>query len=218
MNSALVHILGNIYFWIFIGSMLCGIVALRLGNSNRDQAAFADFPDKPEKYLFRSRIFYSIAAVFFLAVLAGLVITGYQVLQVVQPQFSFEIPEISAAVERTAVPSGTAESLEEAVEITDAAPTLVPTPTNQPEPTATTVAGEYAAAVVGNTNFQGVNVRLEASVGAEIVAKLSNQTKVFVFSEPTIRADGYVWRKVRTEDGVVGWIAEPFLIFNDKSK
>ena len=57
MNSAILDIVRNIYFWVFVVSLILGYVTLRLGNQNRDQAAFADFPDKPEKYIFRSRIF-----------------------------------------------------------------------------------------------------------------------------------------------------------------
>lgn len=215
MESALIEILGSIYFWIFIGSLLGGLLTLRMANSNRDLAAFADFPDKPEKYIFRSRIFYLLSILFSLAVLFGLVVTGVQVFRVVQPEFSFDISDISAAVERTPVPTGTTlEAEETAAIVEDISESPTPDATSIPTPTPGAEEGTIAIAVIGNTNFQGVNVRSDPSLSSEIVSRLSNQTKVFVFSEPIINADNYNWRKVRLESGEIGWIAEPFLIFN----
>lgn len=215
MNSAILDIVRNIYFWVFVVSLILGYVTLRLGNQNRDQAAFADFPDKPEKYIFRSRIFYSLSVLFLLAVLAGLVVVIFNVLQIVRPDVNLDLSNITSAVTNTEAPTETVlpepAPTETLVQIT-----ATPVPTRTPVPTKETLSGEYAIATIGNTNFKGVNVREAPSTESEIVARLINQTTVFVINTPAVSADGYSWRQVQLEDGTVGWIAEPFLIFDNE--
>ena len=215
MNSAILDIFRNIYFWVFVVSLILGYVSLRLGNHNRDQAAFADFPDKPEKYVFRSRVFYGLSIIFLLAVLAGLVFIIFNVLQIVRPNVNLDLSKITSAVSGTETPTETSLPEPAATE-TLVRVTATPMPTRTPAPTKETISGEYAIATIGNTNFQGVNVRLEPSTESDIVARLINQTRVFVINTPSISADGYSWRQVQLEDGTVGWIAEPFLIFDNQ--
>ncbi len=64
---------------------------------------------------------------------------------------------------------------------------------------------------VGNTNTFGVNVRSEPGLKYEMLAQLSDGTRVELTGEAQI-ADGFNWQRVRLADGRLGWIADNFLI------
>jgi Bacterial SH3 domain len=62
-------------------------------------------------------------------------------------------------------------------------------------------------AVITTTEGDQLNVRLGAGVNFEIVAKVENGSQVTVLEGPRT-GDGFTWWKVRTANGIVGWVVE----------
>jgi uncharacterized protein YgiM (DUF1202 family) len=67
---------------------------------------------------------------------------------------------------------------------------------------------------IGNTNGFGANVRSEPTLRSEMIAQLSDGSRVDLTGEAE-SADGFNWQRVRLEDGRLGWIADNFLIPED---
>lgn len=203
----LTGLLRNVFFWVFVVGAVGGFIMLRVANHFRDRAAFADFPDRPEKFLLRARIFYGLFAVFLLTLIAGLGVVVFQVLQVVRPALVPETPTAVTLV--TATPSETTLPATPTIRSI----TATPVPTFTPEPTATSSsAGDLLPGVIGNTNFQGVNCRETASLSGQILAKLVNGTSVLIVNGSVVDSEGYTWQQVQLEDGRLGWIVADFLI------
>ena len=91
-------------------------------------------------------------------------------------------------------------------------PTLPIVPTSIPlsSPTPGVVPGSGTARI-GNTNGFGVFVRAEPGLKYEMLAQLSDGSRVELTGEAQT-ADGFTWQRVLLEDGRVGWIADNFLI------
>lgn len=94
-------------------------------------------------------------------------------------------------------------------------PTRTPTPTrtHTPPPTASVLPpGVYGLAVINIQNStRTANLRASPPSGP-VLAMLPGGTELEVL-EFTQDIDGVLWRQVRTEAGVVGWIASSFLRF-----
>ena len=82
-------------------------------------------------------------------------------------------------------------------------PTAVPTTTATPEPRTATVNSEV-----------GVWLRAEPNTSSEQLEWLLNGTVVLVLEE-TATAENLAWQQVRTDEGLVGWVAVPFITYND---
>lgn len=87
---------------------------------------------------------------------------------------------------------------------------IVPTPSLESSPTPESVPGSGFARI-GNTNTFGANVRSEPGLKYEMIAQLSDGSRVELTGE-TQSVDGFTWQHVRMEDGRLGWIANNFLI------
>ncbi len=87
---------------------------------------------------------------------------------------------------------------------------LVPTVSSESSPTPEVITGTGFARI-GNTNSFGVNVRSEPGLNFEMLAQLSDGSRVELTGEAQ-SADGFTWQRVRLEDGRLGWIADNFLI------
>lgn len=87
-------------------------------------------------------------------------------------------------------------------------PTATAAPTLTPEPTATpavlTIGG---SALVTSTKGDNLNLRSGAGANFELVARLAPGTRVDILDGPQ-EAGGYRWWKVRTADGLEGWVVE----------
>jgi hypothetical protein len=206
MNPEVVEILQGVFFWVMIAGVIGGYIFLRIANRNRDRAAFIEFPDSPDKFLLRARIAYAVFIVFLLAMIGGLGIVVFQTLQIYRPSFPIAVLSPSAT---PVLPVGTPEPTATATTRTRTA-TPVPTGTQPPPESPTPVFGYQAR--VGNTNFEGVNVRAGPGLENDIVTKLSPGTLIDVFDEPAQAADGYDWAHVRIDEDTEGWIAANFLI------
>lgn len=64
-----------------------------------------------------------------------------------------------------------------------------------------------ALATVNTTDGDQLNVRMGPGLNYEIAAKLSDGARVTLMEGP-LSADGYVWWKIRTASGIVGWAVE----------
>jgi hypothetical protein len=197
-------ILTNIFFWLFLAALVGAFFCWKLASSFRDKAAFADFPDDQEKFGARTKIFFTL---FVFLVIAAILSAGLLIFQLVRSaggnpleetiSFSTLTPTLTATPD-TPTPTATR----------DAPQTATPRPSLTPSPTVDALPTMY----IGNTNFQGVNLREEPSASGRILAKLINATVVYLLDEPTVQADGYTWQKVRLEDGTEGWVANIFLV------
>jgi len=100
----------------------------------------------------------------------------------------------SAAATRTTVLPSTAAS---------------PRPSTAPStaPSAAPAAG--ASYIVANTGGDNINMRSSASASAEVVARLAAGDQIVEIG-PVATADGREWRRVRTKDGIEGWVAAEF--------
>ncbi len=212
MDSLILDIFRNVYSWAFIGSLAGVFLTLRLANLNRDKAAVVDFPENPEKYIVRSRVFTGFAVIFLLGVLAGLVVVVYDVLPLINSNLSLNPSEAAAVESVTPEPTATQIVIVQPT-VENLTPTSTPEPTRTAGPANPAIPEQIGPAEIGNTNFQGVNVREEPTVSSDIVTKLANRTVVEVLDEPAVDADGYHWRMVKLENGKVGWIAQQFLKF-----
>ncbi len=98
-------------------------------------------------------------------------------------------------------------------------PTVAPTPTATPSPTSTVIPSPTAAPTatpvlyyaVGATDGEGVNVRREPRLDAQRITALRDGVVVQLTGR-NAEADGFVWLEVVTPSGLVGWIADSFLI------
>ncbi|MBL8157342.1 MAG: SH3 domain-containing protein, partial [Anaerolineae bacterium] len=64
-----------------------------------------------------------------------------------------------------------------------------------------------ALATVNTTDGDQLNIRLGPGLNYEIAAKLNDGARVTLVEGP-LSADGYVWWKIRTASGIVGWAVE----------
>ena len=73
-------------------------------------------------------------------------------------------------------------------------------------------AGDGAVGAIVTTNTDNVNMRAEATTGAEVVDQLAAGVELEVIGGP-VDADGYTWYQVRVtaEGGSEGWVAADFL-------
>jgi hypothetical protein len=205
MNPEVLDILRGVFFWVMLVGIAGGYISLRVANRNRDRAAFIEFPESPEKFLLRARIAYAVFIVFLLAMIGGLAIVVFQILQIYRPVFPGTAAPTLTAIPVPLTPSPTATA-------TTIVRTATPVPTSTPTPAETEVSGIAYQAKVGNTGFEGVNVRSGPGLDNPVVAKLSPGAIVGVFDEPPVAADGYSWQHVRIDETMVGWIAEDFLV------
>ncbi len=86
----------------------------------------------------------------------------------------------------------------------------VSTPLETSSPTPEVIPSSGTARI-GNTNGFGVFVRSEPGLKYEMLAQLSDGSRVELTGEVQT-ADGFTWQRVLLEDGRSGWIAENFLI------
>jgi hypothetical protein len=84
----------------------------------------------------------------------------------------------------------------------------VPT-SNQPLPTATL---QVRTAIV--SSGVGVWLRAEPSTESAQLEWLLQGTIIIVLSE-TATAENLAWQEVQTQEGIVGWVAVPFITYND---
>ncbi len=194
-------IITNLFFWIFFVSLILAYFCWRLAGSSRDKAAFADLPADQQKFELRTKVYFTLFAIFIVAALLGLGLLAYTLIQT-RSNSPDEPIRISTL---TATPS-----------ITPTLPTTTPAPSREPTatraPTGTATQASLPTLFIGNTSFQGVNMRAEPSLSGKIVARLMNATVVTILDEPTVDADGYTWQKIRLEDGTEGWVANIFLV------
>ena len=212
MDPAVVEILSSIYLWVIVVCVIGGYVALRIASSNRDKAAFADYQQEPEKFILRARISYAVFVVFLLALIGSLGIVVFQVLQITRP--AFPLPFLQSEATEAVATEPTAET-QVAPTPTAMTRTATPGPTRTPTASATPTLSAFVPAVIGNTDFQGANVREGPSLGAAVMAKLQNGTEVFLTDRGTVAEDEFVWQQILLEDGSVGWIVAWFLIVDD---
>jgi uncharacterized membrane protein len=95
-------------------------------------------------------------------------------------------------------------------------PTPTLTPTNTLVPTATTTltispVPTLAIAVINAKGDSGANIHSKPEFKAPIVKILSNGWPVQVYPD-AVKSEGVIWRKVRTSDGVEGWIWETLIL------
>ena len=62
-----------------------------------------------------------------------------------------------------------------------------------------------------STNGGTLHVRREASLNAAIVSSVPNGTALLQTSSSTKRKDGHVWMKVKTTNGVNGWVSKKWV-------
>lgn len=86
-----------------------------------------------------------------------------------------------------------------------------PSPTNTPPPTATITPAPRTATVSSGV---GVWLRREPNAEGEQIEWLLQGTVVTVL-EATAVDDEFQWQQVLTADGIVGWVAVPFIEYND---
>jgi uncharacterized protein YgiM (DUF1202 family) len=87
-----------------------------------------------------------------------------------------------------------------------AAPSARPSTAPSTAPSAAPSAVTYT---IANTGGDNVNLRSDASTGAEVLAKLSEGDQVTEVGPPKT-VDGREWKHVRTKDGIEGWVAAEF--------
>ncbi len=209
------EILTNIFFWLFAGGTLGALVSVRLARRFQERAAFAEYPEDQEKFEFRTKIFYVIFAVFLLAGLSGPGVSAFQFISgrggLALPQVLTENPGSAPTAESASTP----ESTEPAPEPTQTGSVAETTTTEDlPEPAATPTnpPGVLGPRVIGNTEYQGANMRAQPSVDAPILAKLRNGTEVLMLDSPSQEGDGFVWHRVQLEDGTTGWVVKWYLL------
>lgn len=93
-------------------------------------------------------------------------------------------------------------------------PTAIPTVTIQ-QPASDPTLSAAQSAVVGNTNFVGVNLRSEPGLESNVVTVVPEETRVTILGD-TRSMDGFTWYMIATPDGIEGWVASTFLIFEDQ--
>jgi hypothetical protein len=116
------------------------------------------------------------------------------------------VPEPTLPVDSaTAEPTNTVEAT------ATPEPTLTPTPTVTPLPTLTPtpISGQTAVIDIG-----GGNVWLLRSPGGQILVILGNGETVIVL-DGRANQGGSLWQEIMNVNGVVGWIQEEFLVFDE---
>lgn len=116
------------------------------------------------------------------------------------------LPVVPTGVEPTAAATG-------AVAPTDTAVLPIDTPEATAEPTGAATPGEIgpgARVAVTGTQGSGLNLRTEPGTGAEVVINAPEGAVLTVVEGPQ-EADGYVWWKLRTDEGEEGWGAADWL-------
>lgn len=94
--------------------------------------------------------------------------------------------------------------------VTGASPAASSRPSTAPASVAPSAApGAGKAYVIANTGGDNVNMRSTASASADIVARLAPGDQIIEIG-PVANADGREWRRVRTSDGIEGWVASEF--------
>jgi hypothetical protein len=193
----------NVFLWLTLLCALAAFVSWRMINVYRDKAAFADY-DRQAGYERWVKILIGLAISFGLSAFLSLIVFGFQVFG---PPGSFSfLPDRSW----TEVPGNVGAATETPAML--GSPTVEPpaqtaTPTTEPSATPT----PRINAVIGNTGFQGVNVREEPGLSGAILSKLTNGTEVLLL-DGSIEVDGYVWQQIEFGTGQPGWVAEDFLI------
>jgi len=102
----------------------------------------------------------------------------------------------SATAPRTPVPSTGGST----------APSARPSSAPSAAPSAAPTAKTYT---IANTGGDNINLRSDASTGAEVLAKLAEGDQVTEVG-PSKTVDGREWKHVRTKDGIEGWVAAEF--------
>ncbi len=124
-----------------------------------------------------------------------------------------------AAVTETAVPTNTAPPPPTADALTG---TPTPTPTNTPTPTPTQtptptltptpIEGETAVANTG-----GGNLAVQRVPGGNIIALVPNGS-VVILQPGHANYSGDLWREIRTVNGILGWVPEALLSFDQNQE
>ena len=117
-------------------------------------------------------------------------------------------PSDQAVFQTDEPPDMTPEATATGMAATQALSEVEPTPT--PGPTFPPVVP--GVRVIGNTNYQGANVRQGPSLNAPIVAKLINGTEVLLLDTASQEADGFTWQRVLLENGTTGWVVGRYLL------
>lgn len=116
----------------------------------------------------------------------------------------------------TPTPDATALARQATLEAMAATPTPVP-PTPTPTPTPEPVLRPGGMAVVTGSNPEGVRLRAGPGLGNATLDVLYDGTVFEILPQPgnvseyPVEVDGYTWWRVRTEDGLVGWVAGDWL-------
>lgn len=123
-------------------------------------------------------------------------------------------PEPNATVAPTTAPTNTppATSTPTATPSHTPTSTATATPTNTPTPTVTPTPIEGETAVI-TTQGNPISVR-RAPGSQQILAQLQNGT-VIVMQNGRASQGGLLWREIRTVEGVLGWVPEEFLSFDE---
>jgi hypothetical protein len=78
----------------------------------------------------------------------------------------------------------------------------------QPTPLPVSPTPDLPHAIVSGT--QGIGLTVRDSPGGAEVAILPEGTVLTLLQEPLVDQNGYLWQRVRTPDGDVGWAADDF--------
>ena len=99
--------------------------------------------------------------------------------------------------------------------VNDVPPTIVATPTIDPNVPTATRKPTPKYATIANTGESGVYIRSAPGTNAETIARLYDTNVVTLEEdEDPVEANGLQWVKVRTVTGDIGWVADPFLEIN----
>jgi hypothetical protein len=133
-------------------------------------------------------------------------ISGSTTISATAPLTGTIVPEPTLPVDSaTAEPTNTVEAT------ATPEPTLTPTPTVTPLPTLTPtpISGQTAVIDIG-----GGNVWLLRSPGGQNLVILGNGETVIVL-DGRANQGGSLWQEIMNVNGVVGWIQEEFLVFDE---
>ncbi|MCA9932941.1 MAG: hypothetical protein H6662_06460 [Ardenticatenaceae bacterium] len=131
---------------------------------------------------------------------------------VVTPTLAVETETVAATAVPTATPSPNPTTSSTQTPTPSSTPTATPTQTPTPTLTPTPIEGETAKAV---TN--GGNLVVQRVPGGEIVGLVPNGGLV-ILQPGHANYAGDLWREVRTVDGILGWVPETSLAFNQNQE
>lgn len=120
---------------------------------------------------------------------------------------------LTGTTEADATPVPTAEPANTEEPTATPEPTLTPTPTETPVPTLTPTPITGPTAVV---DIGGGNIWLHRSPGGQNLLILSSGDTVILLNGRANQG-GILWQEIMTVDGVVGWIEEELLDFDESS-